>query len=126
LIARKQFVQRVNGRNRLAVEFEHNITVSQAGAGRGTVRGDGYDQYARWRRQLVKAHYAAMQRNVLSAHADIAAPDFAVLDQPAGDVLGGADADREAEALRRKNHGRVHADDFTPRIDQRAAGIAWI
>src|SRR6266567_911101 len=71
-------------------------------------------------------HQPAVQRHVLSAHADVTAPDLALFDQPAGHVFSRVDAQREADSLRRKNHRRIDPDHFAARIDQLSARIAWI
>jgi len=67
-----------------------------------------------------------MQRHILATHADVAAPDFALFDEPAGDMLCGIDAERKANALRGQNDSGIDADNFAARIDQRSAGIAGI
>lgn len=41
----------------------------------------------------------ARQRCVLADHTDVGAFDLTVFDQPAGDVLGGVDADGKAQPL---------------------------
>ncbi len=122
----QQLVQRVNGRHRLAGELHNHIAHLQARAFRRAARFHGHHQQSRFHRQIVEPHHPPVQFHVLAAHADVAAPDFAVLDQPAGDVLGRVNRDGEADALRRQNHRAVHADDFAARIDQRPAGIARV
>src|SRR4051812_25220955 len=68
----------------------------------------------------------AVQRHVLAAQAEKAAADFAVFDEPCSDVFCSVNADSEANALRRQDHGRIHAHDFATRIHEWSARIAGI
>ena len=70
---------------------------------------------------MMIAHQPPVQFDILPAHPDVAAPDFPVFDQPAGHVFRGIDGNRKADSLRRQDHGRVDADHFPSRVDQRAA-----
>ena len=67
-----------------------------------------------------------MERHVLTGDTDIAAPDSSIANQPSGDEPGCVARNGKADALRRANHGRVHADYFPRGIDERAAGIARV
>ena len=94
--------------------------------GRGGILLDGVDENAGALPQLVEARDAFVDGDVLPGHADVAAPDAALLDQPAGDELGRLAADGEADALRRGDDRGVDADDLAARVEQRAAGVAGI
>ena len=61
--------------------------------------------------QPVKPDDAAMQRHVLAGDADEGAAELAVLDEPAGDELGGIDGCGETYALRGPDDGGIDADD---------------
>ena len=67
-----------------------------------------------------------MQRDVLPGNSDVASADAAVPDQSRRDELGSVDADGEADSLGHGNDRRIHADDLSTRIDQRAAGVPGI
>src|ERR1041385_4953078 len=119
-------MQRINGRDRLPVEGDHDVALAQAGPLGGTASDDGNDQHTAGRGQLVMPHRPAMQRHILSAYTDMTPAHFAFLDQPAGDVFGGVYADGKTEALRWEDHRRVHADNLTARIDQRPSGVSGV
>ena len=67
-----------------------------------------------------------MQRHRLASHANEAATDATLLNQPSGDILDGVYANRKTDALRGQDNGRVDADDLTARIDQRPPGITRV
>src|SRR6266850_6378782 len=115
-ISSQDFVERVNGRNRLPIKLDEHIAFTQSRRASGAVRLDRDHQDAAWRTQMVKADQSAVQRNVLSANAQKTAPDFAFLDEPRSHVLCGINADVEADALSRQNDGRVDPNDLTARI----------
>lgn len=107
----------------LAVKPDNHIALGESGCGAGARRLDGNNHDAAFHWQVVKADHAAVQRNVLPAHSDVAAPHFAVADQAPRDKRRRIDRDGEAQALRRQNHGRVNANHFAARIHQRPAGV---
>src|SRR5262249_49055194 len=76
--------------------------------------------------QTVKAHDPAVNRHVLAGDPDVTAANFSVFDQPAGHKFRRVTADGEADALRRPDHCRVYAHDFTRGIDQWSTGITGI
>src|SRR4051812_45394752 len=84
------------------------------------------DQYAVLDLQVIETHDAARDRDVLTGDADVAAADAPVLNQPPGDEFRRVDRNRKADALRGQDDGRVNADDFAPRGDERAAGVTGI
>ena len=92
--------------------------------GRRAVRLHRHHEHARRHRQLIVARDGARNRHVLPGHADVAAANAAVADQPRRDEPRGVAGDREAQALRRQDHRRVDADHFAARRHQRAAGVA--
>jgi hypothetical protein len=53
-----------------------------------------------------------MDRHILASHADVAATNSSVSNQPAGHEFRGVTPDRKADSLRRPNHCRIHANDF--------------
>ena len=67
-----------------------------------------------------------MNRHILAGHADIAAPNFSVANQPARHEFRGVTCDRETDSLCRPDHGGVHPNNFTRRINERSARIARV
>ena len=116
----------IDARNRLSLKSHDDVALTNPGARRGAVALDLRDQHAPFARQFMKTHDAGMKGHILSGHADGAAADPAVLNQPAGDKLRRIAANGEADALRRQDDRRVDADDFADAIDQRASGVAGI
>ena len=66
------------------------------------------------------------ERDVAAVEAEVAAHDLAVLHELRQDVLGHVHRDREADPLRRGDHGRVDADDPPPAVDERPAAVARV
>lgn len=71
-------------------------------------------------------HQEAMDRRGLPRNPDIAAPDFPIFDQTAGNELRGVDCCRETNPLSGKNNGRVDPNHLTAGRNERAAGVSWI
>src|SRR4029077_15731066 len=109
-----------------AVELDYDIAFAQAGVRSRAGGRHRNDQHAAGSAQLVMAHQPAVQRHVLAADPDVAAPDFAFFNQPARNEFRRVDADGEADPLGGKNHGGIDADDLTSGVDQRAAGVAGV
>src|SRR5438876_7953182 len=126
LFTNQDFVQIVNAANRRVIECDDDIAFVQSGSLRWTGCFYRHHQDPRFQRQIVKSNQATMERHILNSHADVAASDFYVTDQPAGHKFGRVARNREADALRRPNHRRIHADDFASRIHQWPARIARI
>ena len=61
-------------------------------------------------------HDAAVDRDRLAAHAEVAAPHAAVAQQLRDDPLGGVDRDREADRLGAADDRGVDADDLAARV----------
>src|ERR1039458_546027 len=59
MVSRQQFVQRVNGRDGLAIEVHHHVTLAQAGALSGAAGRDRNHQHAARSRQPVMPHQPA-------------------------------------------------------------------
>ena len=94
-------VQIVDGGNGLALEAENGVAHLHAGQRRRAAWLDLRHRDAALRGQLMKADHAGMQRHVLPGHADGAAPDALLLDQPGRDELRRIARDGKADALRR-------------------------
>src|SRR2546426_3419699 len=110
----------------MSAEFNNHVPFTQGGKLRRTVRLDGKRQHAALNGQIVMADHAAVQLHVLAGQADVTARDFALFDEPAGDVFRRVDRDGKTNSLRRQDYRRVDADNFTARIDQRPAGISRV
>ena len=96
------------------------------GLGRPLVVDAGNQRAAR--RADVQA-FGEFVGHLLDAHAEPAAPGFAVFLQLIDDRNGAVRRDRKADADRaagRRDDRRIDADDFAVEIEQRAAGIAAI
>ena len=79
------------------------------------------DQDSVRRRQSMVPHQSSRQRHVLSGNAEIAAANAPVAEQLWNHHACGVGADREADALRRKDHRRVDADNVAVRVNERAS-----
>ncbi len=71
-------------------------------------------------------HHAARDRHRFAADAEPRAAHAAFADQRHGDAFRRRRRDGKADALRRQDDRRVDADHLSPRVDQRAAGVARI
>src|SRR5207237_9766193 len=98
---------------------DNDVALAQTSSGSRTVGFDRNDKQSGINRQVVIADYSPVHFYILASHTDVAAPDFAVLNQPARDIFCGVDPDGKTEALCWENHGGVYADDFAARIDER-------
>ena len=76
--------------------------------------------------QTVEADDLPRDRRVLSGDAHVRAPNPAVANQPADDELRGVRGDRKTQPLRAGDDGRVDADHFAARVDERSAGVSRI
>ena len=77
-------------------------------------------------RKAVEADDLPRDRRILSGNAHVRAPDPSIANQSADDELRGVRGDRETQPLRAGDDGRVDADDFAARVDERPAGIPRI
>jgi hypothetical protein len=129
-VARQEFVQVFDaGRGLRAIECDAGCrprAAPQSGAGGRTVGIESDDEHTRVLVKPVRVDQLAQQRHRLSGHADEAAADPAILDQPAGDPARDVAGDREADALGGTDDGRVDADDGTVGVEQRPPGVAWV
>src|ERR1051326_859202 len=119
-------MQSIDGGNRIAIEFHEQISLTQPRSGRGTIRLDCDYEHSTPGLQSMIPHETAMKRGILTADTKVTPPDFSVFDQPRSDMLRSIDADGKTDPLRWQNHCRVHADDLSARIHERAAGIARV
>ncbi len=121
-------LQLVGSFDGLAIQCEHHIALLEAGLCRWRIGRNVADQNAA---ALIQPELLGeTRRHVLNVHAQIAAHDFAVLDDLVHDVARHVDRNCEADALvaaalARENR-RVDADQAAVKVDQRAAGIAGI
>src|SRR5437870_13014414 len=90
--ARKESVQLVDSRYRMAGESNDQITFPQARLARRTVRLKRDYQNRGFDRQIVVAHEPARQRYVLTGKADEAARNASVANQFSGDEFRRVDA----------------------------------
>ena len=119
-------MQIIDGSHWLTVIPNDDVAFLKGSPLRRAVRLNGDDQDPALDRQVVEAHNATMQGNVLPSHADVTAPDLAVLDEASGDELRRINPYGEADALRRQDHRRIYADDIPARRDQRTPRVAWV
>ena len=75
---------------------------------------------------MMRPRQRTRNRHGLSRHADVAAANSAVANQPRRDESRRVARDREAEALCRHDDRGVDADDVAARVDQRPAGVAGV
>src|SRR5579864_2461101 len=116
-------VQVVDARERLAVESGDDIARPETGDLGWTRRLDrDHENAGRGRAPVALAG----AEHLLPRHPDVAAPDTPVVDEPSGDDPRGVARNGEAEALRRQDHRRVHADDLAPGRHERSAGVTGV
>src|SRR5690348_110185 len=119
-------MQIVDTRDYLIPVPNDDIALQQTRAIRRTTRFHARDQYARLHYQAMKADHAPGDVHILAGQAQIATPDFSVLDEPAGDELRCVDADGETNALGRANDRGIDTHHLAIRRHERSAGISWI
>src|SRR4029453_2834158 len=112
LFADQNLVQMVHTPNRLIVERNNQIPFAQSGALGGTILLHRNNQDSCLQRQTIKSYDPPVNWHVLPSDADITTADSSIADQPASNQSGGVAGDREADALRRSNHGRVYPHYF--------------
>src|SRR5205085_10144516 len=100
----------------LSIETHYDVAFLKPSFSRRTLLLKRYDQNATFDRQIIKPDDAARQRHVLSGKPYVAAAYRAIAYQATCDKRRSVNRSCEAYALRRKNHGRVHAYDFRARI----------
>ena len=116
------------GADPLAGDRDLGVARLDPGLGRGAVGDDGLDQGAA---VLVEVeHIGDLRRQVGAADADERVLDLARGDQLLGDLLGGVDRDREADAdVAARLTGldlRVDPDHLALGVDQRTARVAGV
>ena len=111
----------------LAVVFEHDVAVLEAGLVGGAFGHDVADERAGGVLELEL--FGQRRGDVLDHDAEVAAGDMAVLDEAVHDVAGEVGRDGEADALvaaGAAEDGGVDADEPALDIHQRAAGVAGV
>src|SRR5258708_23495115 len=96
-------VKSIHISDRMAVKFNHDVLFPESRKGCGTVGLNRNHQEAALDWQMMEAHQPPVQFDILAADADVAAPDSAVLDEPAGHIFCRVDRDSTAHALGRQN-----------------------
>ncbi len=114
-------LQVVNRRDGNAIERNQNVANLKLRLAGWTVFLDGMDQNTGRLVDRMEPGHPDMERNFLSADAQIATANFALFDQPRRNKVGGLASNRETDALGYRDNRRVDADDFTLGIDQRTA-----
>src|SRR5688572_22614458 len=96
-----------------------NIAFKQSGPLGWAAIFDRDYQDAAFDRQVMEAHHAAQKWNILSRDTNIAARDFSISNEPAGDKLCCIARNSEADTLSRQNNRAVDADYVSARSDKR-------
>ncbi len=115
------------GRDRLAVEFQDDVTRFDASFRRRTVGIDGRHQRAG--RLAQTEGFGQFLGDFLDDHADTAARHFAVALELLSDVHG--DVDRDGKRQTHKAAGaavdlRIDADYFALHVEQRSTRVSWV
>src|SRR5215472_13378868 len=116
----------MHGANGLTIERDNQIMLAQTGAFRGAVLFDRSNEHTGLKGQSIKTNDPSVNWHVLTGNTDVTAPDLSVFDQPSGHKFRCVAGDGEANALRRPDHRRVYAYNFTSRIDQWATRVTGI
>jgi len=122
----QEAMQVINARDGMIPITHDEIAFAHASSLCGAVVLNGDDQHAALNRQVMEAHQAAMERDILPGHADIAAPDLSVSYKEASDMLRHRHQYGEAETLGRENHGCINSYDFPARSHKGSARVAWV
>jgi len=105
-------MQMMHASDRLIVESDNQIALSQSSALRWAVFLNRNNKDTRLERQTIKSDDPPVNWHVLPSYADVTAPDSSVADEPSSNQLGRVTCDRETDALRWSNHCRVYAYDL--------------
>src|SRR4026207_2210187 len=105
-------MQMVHASDGLIVERNNQIPFAQTSAPGGTILLHRNNQDSCLQRQTIKSYDPPVNWHVLPSDADITTADSSIADQPARNQSGRVAGDREADALRRSNHGRVYTHYF--------------
>ena len=100
---------------------DDDVTGTQSAGRRGRIGRHRINPGAGFVQEIEVTHDAPRQREILSADPEIGAPHPSFADQRNRDAFGGTGSDREADALRRQDDRRIHADHRARRIDERSA-----
>ncbi len=112
--------------HRIVVQRDDDVAFPGFRALARTAALDTHDEDATLALQTVEASRSTLERHVLSGDPVVGPPHAAVPDQMREDELGRVDRYRETDPLGRENHGGVHADHLSARVEERAAGGAPI
>src|SRR6516225_10368849 len=119
-------VQLIDAGDWLVAVADNNISFEHAGPLRRTADLDGNHENPPLNPEVVKTDDTTMEGNVLASQADVAAPDFAFLDELPRNKLRRIDTDSETDALSGQNDGGVNADHFPSRVGERPARVAGV
>src|ERR1019366_1457690 len=97
---------------------DDHVAFAYAGALCWTLLFNRYNDHARFFRQIIKAHHAAVHRDGLGRDTDVAAADASVAQQAAGYEFRSVDADGKTYSLRGEDRRSVHANNSSCGIDQ--------
>src|ERR1041384_2893625 len=109
-----------------SIERDYDVGFTQACASRRAILGGGQNYYPSFLGKIIEANQPPMKRHGLGLNSDVAAANFAMLQQASGDKFRGIDADCEAQALSAHNGRSVHSDYASVRTDQWSTGIARV
>src|SRR6516225_10243385 len=126
LLLSQNAVQLINAGDWLVAVADDNVPFQHAGPLRRTADFDGNHQNPSLDPEVVKADDTTLEGNVLASQADVAAPDFAFLDELPRNKLRRIDTDSETDALSGQNDGGVDADHFPSRVGERPARVAGV
>src|SRR5438105_10089566 len=122
----QQAMQIIDSGDGPSIERDYDVGFTQACASRRATLGGGQNYYPGLLGKIIEANQPPMKRHGLGLNPDVAAANFAMLQQASGDKFRGIDADCEAQALSAHNGRSVHSDYASVRTDQWSTGIARV
>src|SRR5208283_4928033 len=126
LVARQHPMQVINRRHCPAIESDDHVAFFDPRSGGRTTWLHGDHQYPTLARQLMESHEPTMQIDVLSGDANIRATDLAVAHQVSEHKPRRVNGHGKTDTLGGQDHGRIHTNDLTARVDQWPARVARI
>ena len=114
----EQTMQVIDATHRLVSKRHDDVALSNVCPAGGALRIDGNRQHTALRGQLMKPDQASVERNVLSANAQVASRHTTISQQRGHDDFGGLDRDREAEPLAAHDDRRVDANHLPGGVDE--------
>src|SRR5215471_11713802 len=103
----------------MVVKAHDEVAFAHSASPRGAIFLERHNQNAAFNWKIVVAYDSTWQGNVLPREADVAATDFAIANQATGNELRRVDRSGKADSLRRQDHGGVHTNHLSARVDQR-------